>query len=80
MCPTPPTGPYKGATVVNSGVLPLGETSQVQHFSMSFAKTGTSTYYCVLHPNMVGTVEVATDTQDSQKKITKTATSRRPST
>lgn len=70
--PTPPTGPYDGTTLVNSGVLPLGETSQVQHFSMSFAKTGTYTYYCVLHPNMVGTVEVTDAEQDSQRKIAKT--------
>jgi plastocyanin len=70
--PTPPTGPYDGTTLVSSGVLPLGETSQVQHFSMSFGKTGTYTYYCVLHPNMVGTVKVTDDTQDSQQKITKT--------
>ncbi len=54
--PTPATAPYDGTTLVNSGVLPLGETSQVQKFSMSFGKTGTYTYYCVLHPNMVGTV------------------------
>jgi plastocyanin len=70
--PTPPTGPYDGTTLVNSGVLPLGQTSQVQKFSMSFGKTGTYTYYCVLHPNMVGTVTVTDDTQDSQQKITKT--------
>jgi hypothetical protein len=70
--PRAAAAPTEVSVVVNSGVLPLGETSQVQHFSMSFAKTGTSAYYCVLHPNMVGTVEVATDTQDSQKKITKT--------
>ena len=70
--PTPATAPYDGTTLVNSGVLPLGETSQVQKFSMSFGKTGTYAYYCVLHPNMVGTVTVTGDTQDSQKKITKT--------
>jgi len=70
--PTPATGPYDGTTLVNSGVLPLGETSQVQTFSMSFGKTGTYTYYCVLHPNMVGTITVTGDTQDSQQKITKT--------
>ena len=69
--PTPATAPYDGTTLVNSGVLPLGETSQVQKFSMSFAKTGSYTYYCVLHPNMVGTVRVTDDTQDSQQKITK---------
>jgi plastocyanin len=70
--PTPATAPYDGSTLVNSGVLPLGETSEVQKFSMSFGKTGSYTYYCVLHPNMVGTVTVTDDTQDSQQKITKT--------
>jgi plastocyanin len=70
--PTPATGPYDGTTLVNSGVLPLGPTSEVQKFSMSFGKTGTYTYYCVLHPNMAGTVTVTGDTQDSQQKITKT--------
>jgi plastocyanin len=70
--PTPATGPYDGTTLVNSGVQPLGATSQVQKFSMSFGKTGTYTYYCVLHPNMVGTITVTNDTQDSQSKITKT--------
>ena len=68
----PPPRPTTARTLVNSGVLPLGETSEVQKFSMSFAKTGTYTYYCVLHPNMVGTVTVTGDTQDSQQKITKT--------
>jgi plastocyanin len=70
--PTPATGPYDGSTLVNSGVLPLGPATEVQKFSMSFGKTGTYTYYCVLHPNMVGTVTVTDDTQDSQSKITKT--------
>ncbi len=70
--PTPATAPYDGTTLVNSGVLPLGETSQVQKFSMSFGKTGTYAYYCVLHPNMVGSITVTGDTQDSQQKITKT--------
>lgn len=70
--PTPATAPYDGTTLVNSGVLPLGPTSEVQKFSMSFGKTGTYTYYCVLHPNMVGSITVTDDTQDSQQKITKT--------
>jgi plastocyanin len=70
--PTPATAPYDGTTLVNSGVLPLGEATTVQKFSMSFGKTGSYTYYCVLHPNMVGTVQVTDDTQDSQQKITKT--------
>jgi plastocyanin len=70
--PTPATGPYDGTTLVNSGVAPLGPTTDVPKFSMSFGKTGTYTYYCVLHPNMVGSVTVTDDTQDSQQKITKT--------
>jgi plastocyanin len=70
--PTPATAPYDGSTLVNSGVQPLGPTTDVPKFSMSFGKTGAYTYYCVLHPNMVGSVTVTDDTQDSQQKITKT--------
>jgi plastocyanin len=73
--PTPATGPYDGTTLVNSGVLPLPNATTVQKFSMSFGKTGSYTYYCALHPNMVGTVQVTDDTQDSQQKITKTGDS-----
>ncbi len=69
--PTTATGPFDGTTLANSGVLPLGAATTVQTFSMSFGKTGSYTYYCVLHPNMVGTVQVTNDTQDSQQKITK---------
>jgi plastocyanin len=68
--PTPPKGGYDGTTLVNSGVLPLGADTKVEKFTMSFAKTGTYTYYCVLHPNMVGKITVTDDTQDSQSSIT----------
>jgi plastocyanin len=68
--PTPATGGYDGKTLVNSGVVPLGPVTEVQKFSMSFSATGTYTYYCVLHPNMVGKVQVTDDTQDSQSSIT----------
>ena len=68
--PTKPTGAYDGTTLVNSGVQPLGAATEVQKFTMSFAKTGKYTYYCVLHPNMTGTVQVTDDTQDSQASIT----------
>jgi plastocyanin len=71
--PTPATGAYDGTTLVNSGVLPLGNTTSVSRFSMSFANPGKYTYYCVLHPNMVGTVQVTDGTQDSQQKITTAA-------
>src|SRR4051794_4075116 len=70
--PTPAAGAYDGATLVNSGVLPAGPATEVAKLSMSFAKTGTYAYYCVLHPNMVGSITVTGDTQDSQQKITKT--------
>jgi plastocyanin len=70
--PTPATGPYDGTALVNSGVLPQGPTSQVQKFSLTFGKAGTYTYYCVLHPNMTGTITVG-DSGDTQKQITKTA-------
>jgi plastocyanin len=73
--PMPPTGPYDGQSFVNSGVLPTGESSSVAKFSMTFSTPGTYTYYCVLHPNMDGTVQVTDDTQDSQKQITKTGNS-----
>ncbi len=75
MFPTPPTGAYDGTTLVNSGVLPLGAATKVEKFTMSFAKTGTYTYYCVLHPGMVGKVQVTDDTQDSQSSITSTGKS-----
>jgi plastocyanin len=68
--PTPATGGYDGKTLVNSGVVPLGAATEVQKFSVSFSATGTYTYYCVLHPNMVGKVQVTDDTQDSQSSIT----------
>jgi plastocyanin len=73
--PTPATAPYDGTTLANSGVLPTGNEQQVQDFAMSFAKAGTYTYYCVLHPNMVGTIDVTADSQDSQQSVTKRAKS-----
>ncbi len=54
--PTPPTGPYDGSTFVNSGLQPQGP-APAQNFSMTFSKAGTYTYHCVIHPNMIGTVE-----------------------
>ena len=58
--PTPPTGPYDGATLVNSGLAPLGPQA-VPPFEMTFAKAGTYNYSCVIHPQMVGTIVVAAD-------------------
>ena len=55
--PTPPTGPYDGTTLVNSGLVPLGPTAPPD-FKMTFAKAGTYTYHCVIHPTMIGKVTV----------------------
>jgi plastocyanin len=55
--PTPPTGAYDGATLVNSGLAPQGPQA-VPPFEMTFAKAGTYNYSCVIHPQMVGTITV----------------------
>jgi len=55
--PTPPAGPYDGAAFVNSGLLPFGPTPPPT-LSMTFATPGEYQYYCVIHPTMVGTVDV----------------------
>ena len=55
--PTPPTGAYDGTTFVNSGLQPQGP-APAKDFSMTFAKPGTYTYHCVIHPNMTGTINV----------------------
>lgn len=56
--PTPPTGPYDGASLVNSGLQPLGPQA-VPPFEMTFSKPGSYGYACVIHPQMVGTIVVA---------------------
>ncbi len=78
--PTPATGPYDGTTLVNSGVLPLGATTEVQKFSMSFAKTGTYTYYCVLHPNMAAPSPSPVTPRTRSRRSRRPATRRRRST
>jgi plastocyanin len=55
--PRPASGAYDGSTLVNSGLQPLGPIP-VRPFSMTFAKAGAYQYYCVIHPNMTGTVNV----------------------
>ena len=56
--PTPPTGPYDGTAMVNSGLMPLGPQA-VPPFEMTFSQPGTFNYVCVIHPQMVGTITVA---------------------
>jgi plastocyanin len=55
--PTPPNGPLTGAALVNSGLQPLGPATPPA-FAITFDDEGTFPYFCVIHPNMVGTVNV----------------------
>lgn len=69
--PTPPTGAYDGQSFVNSGLQPLG-TAKAKAFTMSFAKPGKFSYYCVIHPGMVGTINVvASGKTDSKAAVAK---------
>jgi plastocyanin len=70
--PTPPTGPYDGTTFVNSGLQPAGDTAP-QPFTMSFAKTGKYKYFCVIHPGMVGQVNVVDSGKTTSPKAAKAA-------
>ena len=68
--PLPATGPLDGTNAASSGLQPTGP-QPAQPFSVSFAKAGTYKYYCVLHPTMVGTVNVteASGAQDSASAV-----------
>jgi plastocyanin len=68
--PTPPTGPYDGTTFVNSGLQPLGPTAPAA-FEMTFSKTGAYQYHCVIHPQMLGTINVvdAGATADTPQQV-----------
>lgn len=66
--PTPPKAPVDGTTLVNSGLQPL--TAKPATFSVSFAKRGDFTYYCVIHPGMVGKIKVIASGAESQADIT----------
>jgi len=68
---TPPTGPYDGTQFVNSGLQPIGPTKPPK-FAVTFAKAGKFNFYCVIHPNMVGTVKVVDSGKtDSAKQVAK---------
>lgn len=60
---------YDGSTTVNSGALPLGTATNGATFSMTFSKAGDYTYYCVLHPNMIGTVTVGAADVNTQAEV-----------
>jgi plastocyanin len=70
--PTPATGPYDGTTFVNSGLQPAGPTP-AKPFTMSFAKAGTFKYFCVIHPGMVGQVNVVDSGKTDSAKAVKAA-------
>jgi plastocyanin len=70
--PTPPTGPYDGTTFVNSGLQPAGNAAPAP-FTMTFAKTGKFQYFCVIHPNMVGQVNVVDSGRTDSAKAVKAA-------
>ena len=55
--PTPATGPIDGTAFVNSGLQPLGPGA-VAPMEVTFGKTGTYPFHCVIHPGMNGTVNV----------------------
>jgi plastocyanin len=59
--PTPGSS-YFGTALVNSGLQPLGDAPPPA-FSVSFPEVGDFTYYCVIHPNMTGTVKVVAPDQ-----------------
>ena len=58
--PAPATKPYDGSTLANSGLGPQGPGGPLT-FKLTFAKAGTFTYVCVIHPQMTGTVAVGAD-------------------
>jgi plastocyanin len=73
--PTPPAGDYTGTEFVNSGLQPIG-TAKPPPFGMTFAEPGKFEYFCVIHPNMIGTVNVVNRGRtDTQAKITKAGAS-----
>jgi plastocyanin len=69
--PTPPTGPYDGTTFVNSGLLPTDTAPPP--FTMSFSKAGKYQYFCVIHPGMVGQVNVVDSGKTDSAKAVKAA-------
>jgi plastocyanin len=78
--PSPASGPYDGSSLVSSGLVPLGPDAPPP-FSLSFAKAGSYPYYCVIHPQMVGTVTVSepggtpdTPAEVAQRRATDQAT------
>lgn len=55
-------------TLVNSGLVPLGPGPEPT-FSQTFKTPGSYQYFCVIHPGMIGTVEVADAATDTPASI-----------
>ena len=57
--PSPKAGPFTvdGTSMVNSGLQPLGPGTPTT-FQASFSKPGSYSYHCVIHPQMVGEIDV----------------------
>ena len=72
--PTPPTGPFDGRSLINSGLVPLGP-APAPPFKVTFPTPGKYTYYCVIHPLMTGTVTVvdAAGNADAQTDVNRRA-------
>jgi len=68
--PIPVSGPIDGTNAASSGLQPLGP-EPAKPFKVSFAKAGTFKYYCVIHPTMIGTVNVtdSSGVQDSPSDV-----------
>jgi plastocyanin len=70
--PTPATGPIDGRAFVNSGLQPLGP-APVAPLSLDFSTPGTFSYFCVIHPQMVGEVEVVPSGGDTPLAVAERA-------
>ncbi|MFN8027628.1 MAG: plastocyanin/azurin family copper-binding protein [Acidimicrobiia bacterium] len=68
---------YDGTTTVNSGVLPLPTQTSGATFTMTFTTAGQYTYYCVLHPDMTGSLTVGGDDINTQAETNAAAAKQR---
>ncbi len=70
--PSPPTGDFDGTVLTNSGLQPTGP-GPASEFKLTFSKSGTYQYFCVIHPLMTGSVDVVDgdDGVDSAASVTK---------
>lgn len=63
-------------TLVNSGLVPMGP-GPAPTFSQTFSDAGSYQYFCVIHPGMIGTVEVSASDGDSPADVAARATKQR---